>query len=147
MFCRPREVKSEWSFILPRKISFQLVSKLVDWSPGGPLCHLGPFSMVWLPIHRSGTPHQGRHGHSIIGGSGAPEGHRTTGGSGTSGAQKNRTWVPWAQWNRRVKDISRAEQQEMSWLHNEKGLKSLKKRGSGAQIKRRVREAWGTEKQ
>jgi hypothetical protein len=33
-----REVKSEWSFILARKISFQLVSKLVEWSPGGPQC-------------------------------------------------------------------------------------------------------------
>ncbi len=177
MFCRPPEVKSEWSFILPRKISFQLVSKLVEWSPGGPLCLQEPFQWSGCPFTGQELPTRGvmdtvfrgtrraqnkggsgtsgaqknrtwvpwaqwnrrvkgirgaeqqdcKTGHSTTGGSGAPEGHRATGGSGTSGAQKNRTQVQGAQWNRRVKGISGAEQQEMSGLRCEKGFSSLKK--------------------
>jgi hypothetical protein len=88
-----REVKSEWSFILPRKISFQLVSKLVEWSPGGPLCHQDPFQWSGCPFTGQELPTRGVMGTAQQ----EVQGHRTTGGSGTSGAKKNRTLVPWAQ--------------------------------------------------
>ena len=44
----------------PRKISFQLVSKLVEWSPGGPIVPAGPFQWSRLgasqPFTSQGLP-------------------------------------------------------------------------------------------
>ncbi len=63
MFCRPRGKKRVVIHLAQKNIipvSVKTGGMESRWSIVPP----GPFSMVWLPIHRSGTPHQGRHGHS-----------------------------------------------------------------------------------
>jgi uncharacterized protein CbrC (UPF0167 family) len=104
MFCRPREVKSEWSFILPRKISFQLVSKLVEWSPGGPLCHQqDPFQWSGCPYTGQELPTRGVIGHSTTGGSWAQYNRSFR---GTRGALNNGL----------VRDVWGTEKQDMGTM-------------------------------